>query len=274
MKFSMNEGKKVEIKVNGITYKRHAIKTRFVKRGESYIDLFKEYVSPIYEEGDIVSSSEKIIALCQNRVVERKDIKIGFWAKFLSKFASHPSTGVGVGETIKMQYAIDTVGLLKVLWASIASAITKLFGKKGVFYKIVGQDVSGLDGFYDHVWNEYGDIGIRLPENPEGVCNEIKEKLGISCMIIDANDLGQEILGYSSDIKLSPEELKELIKDNPSGQGKELTPLILIRKVDEKKKATNKKNSSKKTTTKKSTQKKKTESKKTTTKKTTKKSEK
>ena len=33
----------------------------------------------------------------------------------------------------------------------------------------------------------------------------------------------------SSDITLSEEELKGLIKDNPSGQGKELTPIILIR---------------------------------------------
>ena len=69
-----------------------------------------------------------------------------------------------------------------------------------------------------------------MPENPTGVCNDIKEQLGISCMIVDANDLGQEILGYSDDITLSEEELKEFIKDNPSGQGKELTPLILIRK--------------------------------------------
>lgn len=233
MEFFANEGKNVEIEVNGTTYLRHAIKTRFVKQGESYIDIFKEYVSPIYKEGDIVSSSEKIIALCQNRVVKREDVKIGFWAKFLSKFASKTEAGVGVGETIKMQYAIDTVGLLRVLWASFASAVTKLFGRRGVFYKIVGEEVSGLDGFYDHVWKEYGDIGIQIPENPSGVCNEIKEKLGMSCMIVDANDLGQEVLGYSSDIQLSEKELKELIKDNPSGQGKELTPIILIRKKKE-----------------------------------------
>lgn len=232
MEFFANEGKKVEIKINEDIYLRHAIKTHFIKQGESYIDVFKKYVLPIYEQGDIVSSSEKIIALCQNQIVKRQDIKIGFWAKLLSKFASHPTTGVGVGETIKMQYAIDTVGLIKVLWASIASAITKLFGKKGVFYEIVGQEVSGLDGFYDHVWEEYGDIGIKLPKNPIKVCNEIKEQLGISCMIVDANDLGQEVLGYSDDITLSKEELKGLIRDNPSGQGKELTPLILIRKKE------------------------------------------
>ena len=102
MEFFANEGKNVEIEVNGKTYLRHAIKTRFVKQGESYIDVFKEYVTPIYQEGDIVSSSEKIIALCQNRVVKREDVKIGFWAKFLSKFASKTEAGVGVGETIKI----------------------------------------------------------------------------------------------------------------------------------------------------------------------------
>ncbi|GHU82329.1 hypothetical protein AGMMS50284_4020 [Clostridia bacterium] len=232
MEFFMNEGKNSEIEAGGKKYMRHAIKTRFVNQGEDYIAVFEEYASPIYQEGDIISASEKIIALCQNRVVKREDIKIGFWAKMLSKFASHPSTGVGVGETIKMQYAIDEVGLLKVLWASFASAVTKLFGKKGVFYEIVGIEVSGLDGFYDKVWSEYGDIGIKIPENPHGVCNEIKEKLGISCMIVDANDLGQEILGYSSDLTLTEEELVALVADNPSGQGKELTPLILIRPIE------------------------------------------
>ena len=232
MELKANDGKNLEMKVGDDTYLRYAIKTKFVKQGDSYIDIFKEYISPIYQEGDIVSSSEKIIALCQNRVVKREDIKIGFWAKFLSKFASHPDTGVGVGETIKMQYAIDQVGLLKVLWASIASAVTKLFGKKGVFYEIVGQEVSGLDGFYDHVWSEYRDIGIQMPENPTGVCNEIKEKLGISVMIVDANDLGQEILGKSDDIELSEADLKKLITHNPTGQGKQQTPLILIRKKD------------------------------------------
>lgn len=230
MEFIANEGKNVEIEVNGVTYMRHAIKTHFVNQGESYIDIFEKYVSPLYQEGDIVSSAEKIIALCQNRVVHRDELKIGFWAKLLSKFASHPDTGVGVGETIKMQYAITKCGLLKVLWASFAGGVCKLFGKRGVFYEIVGSDVAGLDGFYDHVWSEYRDIGIENPENPSGVCDEIKEKLGISCMIVDANDLGQEILGYSSDIKLTEEELLGLIRDNPTGQGQQTTPLILIRK--------------------------------------------
>ena len=104
------------------------------------------------------------------------------------------------------------------------------FGIKGVFYKIVGQEVTGLDGFYDGAWKEYKDIGIEIPENPDMVCDEIKDKLGISVMIVDSNDFGQEILGKSYDIELENQELKELIRDNPAGQGQQQTPLILIRK--------------------------------------------
>ena len=131
MNFYSNKGKNIEIKANGKTYLRHAIKTRFIKQGENYIDIFKEYVLPIYKEGDIVSSSEKIIALCQNRVVRREDIKIGIWAKLLSKFASHPNTGVGVGEEIKMQYAIDTVRPSKSFMGKFSKCFYKVNREKG-----------------------------------------------------------------------------------------------------------------------------------------------
>lgn len=228
----INNNKAALITVNNKQYRRKAIKTHFVKQGESYINIMQTYALPEYQEGDFISISEKIIALCQNRVVKKEDLKVGFWAKTLSKFASRTSAGVGVGEALKMQYAINKVGLPKILYASVASAITKLFGKKGVFYEIVGQEVAGLDGFYNKVWDEYGEIGIEMPENPFGVCNEIKEKLGISCMLVDANDLGQEILGFSDDLKEKKAFLKEFIKDNPAGQEKELTPIILMKEIN------------------------------------------
>ena len=75
MEFRANKGKNVEIDVNGVTYLRYAIKTRFIQRGEDYIELFKEYVYPIYKKGDIISISEKVISLCQNRIIEREEIK-------------------------------------------------------------------------------------------------------------------------------------------------------------------------------------------------------
>ena len=231
MEFKALEGKNVEIEVNGEKYLRHAIKTHYIQLGESYIDIVEKYVKPIYEEGDILSISEKIVSLCQKRVVYKKDMKVSNLAKFLSKFAMRSDAGVGVDNPYKMQFAIDLCGSLKVIWAAVAGGVCKLFGKKGVFYEIVGPEISGLDGFYGNVFSEYADFGIRIPENSTGVCNEIYEKLGIKTMIVDANDFNAEILGKSDEIKENDDILRKMIKDNPAGQTKTLTPLVLIRKA-------------------------------------------
>ena len=230
MEFAANPKKQVEIEVNGKIYERHAIHTHFVEIGESYIDLVEKYVKPLYREGYLLSISEKIIALCQRRVVYRKDMKITWLAKFLSRFAKqHSSAGIGVGEVCKMQFAIDLCGPWKVLWAAICAGVGKLFGKKGVFYKMVGMEVTGLDGFYPDVFPVYGEYGIRLPENPSGVCNEIYEKTGVLSMIVDANDITRDILGKADGVTMTDEALCALIRDNPAGQSDQLTPFILIR---------------------------------------------
>lgn len=231
MEFKALEGKNVEIEVEGKKYLRHAIQTHYVQLGESYIDIVEKYVKPIYEEGDILSISEKIVSLCQKRVVYKKDMKVSGLAKFLSKFAMRSDAGVGVDNPYKMQFAIDLCGSLKVIWAAIAGGFCKIFGRKGVFYEIVGPEISGLDGFYGNVFSDYADFGIRIPENSTGVCNEIYEKLGIKAMIVDANDFNAEILGKSDEIKENDDILRKMIKDNPAGQCKTLTPLVLIRKA-------------------------------------------
>lgn len=232
MDLKPNEGKNLTIEVNGEKYDRYAIVTRFVNIGDDYIELLKEYGSPNYQEGDIISISEKVIALCQKRIVYRKDIHPGFWAKLLCKFVHVTPAGPGAGTPYKMQLIIMQCGLPRVLLAAFCSAVTKIFGIKGVFYKVCGHEVEGIDGLidYDISFKEYYNYGILNPENPDGVCDEIKEKLGISCMIIDACDISAVVLGKSKDLVQTKEELVELIRDNPAGQDDQCTPLILIRK--------------------------------------------
>ena len=230
MEFTSNKNKSIEIQIGEDVYLRNAIKTHFVDIGEDYVKLVNDYVKPHYNEGDILSISEKIIALCQNRIVKKDDLKLTFLAKFLSRFAMSSSAGCGVDNPYKMQFAIMINGRIKVIYAALAGGICKLFGKRGVFYEIVGQEVSGLDGFYGKVFDVYSDYGIRIPENPSKVCNEIYEKTGIKAMIVDANDLNIEILGHADVVTNTEAELIALIKDNPAGQSDELTPFILIRK--------------------------------------------
>lgn len=222
---------RANISVGDKTYERFAIQTHFVERGESYIELISRYVKPIFRPGDVLSISEKIISMCQNNVVEKKDVKVGFWAKFLSRFASSNSHGIAMDEPYKLQLAINLAGLPRILWASFCSAIMKLFGKHGTFYKIAGHGIGGIDGFYKGSSFElYHDIALLNPKDPKSVCNSIKNELEIDCMLVDANDINVEIFAKSDSLlDISDDELIARIKDNPAGQSDELTPLILIR---------------------------------------------
>lgn len=231
MDFKANEGKSVTIQAGGRTYARHAIATHFVQVGESYIDLMNQYVLPHYQGGDILSMSEKVIAMCQGRVVTEDEVKPGFWAKVLSRCVHQTAAGPGMGLPVKMQFAINVCGLRKVLWAAFRAALDKLRGVHGTFYNMLGQEVSGLDGFYGHEIPEYTHMGVRIPDDPAGVCDEIYEKTGIVSMIVDANDLNVEMLGHCSRLSQSDDELLALIADNPAGQDRQLTPFILIREV-------------------------------------------
>lgn len=231
-KLDANKNKKLEIEVEGEVYLRYAIHTHYVHIGEDYLELVNKYVTPYYQEGDILSISEKIIALCQNRVVYKKDMKVSKLAKFLSKFAMKSDAGIGVDSPYKMQFAIDLCGRAKVIFAAILAGIGKIFKKKGIFYNIVGLEVTGLDGFYGKVFPEYEEFGIRIPDKPNEVCDEIYEKCGIKSMIVDANDLERLILGKSKEINKTDEILEKIIEDNPAGQSDQLTPFILIRKID------------------------------------------
>lgn len=229
--FYANAGKKVSIEVAGATYSRHAIKTHFITPGESYIALVRQYVSPLYQEGDILSLSEKIVALCQGRIIDMKEIKIGWWARFLSRFVHMTPAGESVGNPYKMQIAIRLAGLPRILLAAAVAALTRPLGIRGMFYRIAGHGIAGIDGFCADAFDWYLTKGVLVPDKPDEVCDEIKAQLGVHCMVVDANDLDVEILGHSAGIAHARPMLKALIRDNPAGQGGEQTPLILIRQV-------------------------------------------
>ncbi len=219
--------------VDGVRYERYAIQTHFIERGEDFVEILRQYVLPIYQPGDVVTLGEKVISMCQNNTVEKKDVRLGFWAKFLSKFATSNQNGIGMDEPYKLQLAINMKGLPLILWACVCAAIGKLFGKRGVFYKIVGQDVAGIDGFYSHsAFDVYHSLAVLNPKEPEKVCATVEETLGIACVLVDANDIDVEVLGRSPSLADVPaESLAERIRDNPAGQDDELTPFVLVRDI-------------------------------------------
>jgi len=218
------------VEVEGKQYQRYAIKTHFVERGECYKDIVTRYVAPILQDGDMLSSAEKIISMCQNEVVERSDIKVGFWANILWRFASYSPAGQGVRDPHNMQLAINLAGLPRILWAAFCSGIGKIFRRKGVFYRIAGHGIDGIDGLYHKSpFEPYHNLAILNPREPDKVAAELEEILGIPAMVVDANDFTVEIFGKSPSMTLADATLCAIMKDNPSQQGGGLTPLVLIR---------------------------------------------
>ena len=77
------------------------------------------------QPGDIVTMGEKVISMCQNNTVEMKDVRVGFWARFLSKFATHNNNGIAMDEPYKLQLAIDMKGLPPVSYTHLSCSIRK-----------------------------------------------------------------------------------------------------------------------------------------------------
>ena len=133
---------------DGQRYSRFAVQTHFVEVGEDQAELVRKYILPLFQPGDVLAFGAKVMAMCTGNVRTKGQEKPGFWARLLSPHASETTAGIGMHDPYKLQLAIDMVGAPKVIFAAIASAVTKPFGKKGVFYKIVGPGVAGIDGFY------------------------------------------------------------------------------------------------------------------------------
>lgn len=225
-----NPGKRVEIEVDGRRYLRHAIQTHFVGVGEDYVELFRRYVRPVYQPGDLVAVSEKVAALCQGRVVRRADIRVTPLAGLLARCVHQTEAGPGMGLPVKMQFALDECGTLRVLWAAFRAAMDKLRGVHGTFYRLLGPEVRGLDGFYGKDNPAYADLGIRIPEAPDRLCEEVYAATGVRSFIVDANGLGVELLGKAAAVTETDETLTALVQDNPAGQERQLTPFVLIRR--------------------------------------------
>ncbi len=225
-----NPEKPLTKEVNGKEYYRCPIHTHQIKVGENLSDLMRQYVLPYFQEGDVVYISEKIVSLCQKDIIPKENVKISGLAKFLSRFAStNDGAGIGVHNVYKMQVTIMLCGKPKVMYAALAAGVGRIFGKKGVFYEITGPQVAGLDGFYSTYFEDYKNFGILSPKNPDKAVAKVEEETGIHCCVADINDFGGEVLAISPKSSMDKPLLQALLKDNPAGNGHEMTPFVLMR---------------------------------------------
>ena len=81
-----------------------------------------------------------------------------------------------------------------------------------------------------HPCHPYDECVIKGPKDPQKVAQRIKDTIGHQAAIMDINDIGGcWMIGGSKG--LDKTFMEKVMKDNPQGQGDELTPICLIRKM-------------------------------------------
>ena len=107
--------------------------------------------------------------------------------------------------------------------------MTKLFGIRGVFYQILGEKARAIDGPCDCTIPPYNLYAKLAPDRPNDVARQLSAHLGVKGVVIDANDLGVEVLGRS-DMRIKINFCKQVFSDNPLAQNAEQTPLCIVRR--------------------------------------------
>ena len=226
-----NSGKKLEIETAYGTFCRYPVKTHVVMKGDSLEKIMDDYVRPYAKEGDMIFISEKIVAISQGRAFKIEDIHPTKLAIFLSRFVYKTPYGIGLGIPSTIQLAIDDIGKPKILFAAFCSAVTKPFGVRGVFYKIVGDKGRAIDGPCDYTLPPYNHYAKLAPKDPDQVADTLEKHTGLPVVIIDSNDLGREVLGKSRSAP-AVEVCKAVFADNPLGQAAQQTPVAIVRRAE------------------------------------------
>jgi F420-0:gamma-glutamyl ligase-like protein len=226
-----NSEKQPLVKIDDNYYLRVPIKTHVLTKEDDMLEVIAKYVSPAARTGDLLFVSEKALAITQGRAILLKEIKPRFLARFLSKYVKKVSYGIGLGMPETMEIAFREVGTLRILFAAFVGAIGKLLGRSGDFYRIAGRRVAMIDGPTPYTIPPYNQYVVPAPLHPERIANQVEDKLGISCAIVDVNDLGREVIALSSKSPLSVETITAVLRDNPLGQGSQQTPMGLIRPI-------------------------------------------
>ena len=225
-----NKGKNIRISFDGQSYERIPVKTHIITDKDNIVEVVKKYVGPLLRSGDYIFISERVVAISQGRAYRIADIHPSFLAKLLVKFVHKSPYGIGLGSPWTMELAIREAGAPRMLLAAAVAAVTKPLGIKGMFYRVVGNNINAIDGPCSYTLPPYNDYAKLGPAKPDKVAKEISVALNAPVVIIDANDLGVNVLGRS-DSSISKEWCGKIFKDNPLGQTNEQTPLCVVRKV-------------------------------------------
>jgi len=224
--------KKKYIEIDNQKYLRKPIKTEILNATDDIVDVIRCYAAEKFQPGDTLVISESPLAITQGRAVPVEQIRLGILARILWRFVSKVEYGIGLRAPESMQCAIDECGRIRILFAALVGGLGRLVGRrgKGDFYRLAGKQAALIDAASTSPVPPYEKCVIKGPKDPARVAQRIADAFKIEVAVMDINDIGGcWMVGGSQ--HADKNLLEKVMKDNPQGQGDELTPLCIIRKI-------------------------------------------
>jgi len=216
--------------VGGHAYERIPVKTHKVGIGEDLAGVIATYAAERITPGTSICMSQKFVSICTGQVRHISTVQDTWLARLIVKYVTKNDNGdIGYSHPKKMQVAIDEVGYPRMLAAVVGGGIGKfVLRRNGDFYRIAGHHISEIDGFNPEAMPPFDEYAMLPSKDPDLICESLARQFGCSAYIIDGNNINVEIVGRSANLPMSVEVAREVMLDNPMGQGDELTPVFLI----------------------------------------------
>lgn len=215
----------------GRRWERIPVQTHLISIKEPLDPVFAEQVRPVWQPGDFIAISEKVVTISQGRVVHISVVKASWLARFIVRGVKKYPNDIGYSRPEKMQVAIWQAGYPRMLAATLIGGLTKLIGRHGDFYRIAGNRISEIDGFNPAAMSPFDEFAMIGPGEPDAYCQWIEDTWGMPAVIIDGNNIDVQVLGASAKLPVTRAEARKLLIDNPMGQGDEKTPVMVVRPV-------------------------------------------
>jgi len=200
------------------------VRTQLVHPGEDLIAIVSEAVGGIARPGDVIAISETAVAIAQGQAISADRIRPSKLAYFLSRHAGALAT---VSQSESLQIVIDQVGEPKVIFAAVMHVLGRFVGQRGLFYRVMGEAITAIDG-YTGTLPPFGNQIVLSPLEPDAFSQSVKEKSGVDCVVVDANDLDKaKVLGASAGV--NRKNVEYALLSNPHGNSDEQTPVVVLK---------------------------------------------
>jgi len=204
--------------------------------GEDLAGIIAQYAAAELSPSSILCLSEKFVTICQNNVRHADSVHETWLARLIVKFVTKHPNDIGYSHPKKMQVAIDLAGYPRIVAAVILGGLSRLLLKRrGDFYRIAGHRIAEIDGFNPDAMPPFDQYAMLPPLRPDETCDEIAQRFGCACYIIDGNNINVEVIGMSANMKslqVDKALARAVVLDNPMGQNDEMTPIFVLTAVE------------------------------------------